>query len=87
MSNMPDFTQATRMRVRKFVHISSIIMMFVSGLLLLLGIISLPAEGLMFGLPFFFLFPGAVLGLIGGLLFFFSRSPSEKKSDEQRNTR
>lgn len=42
-------------------------------LLCLLGLASLPAGGLMFALPFFFLMPGIVLTILGVLLLFFTR--------------
>jgi hypothetical protein len=42
-------------------------------LLCIIGVASLPAEGLMFALPYFFLMPGIALTIIGGLLVFFTR--------------
>jgi vacuolar-type H+-ATPase subunit I/STV1 len=42
-------------------------------LLCLLGLASLPPGDLMFALPFFFLMPGIVLTMLGGLLLFFTR--------------
>lgn len=44
------------------------IMLMIAAGLILLGIQSWPPGGLMFALPFVFLIPGAVLGLVGGAL-------------------
>lgn len=54
-------------------------------LLCLLGAASLPAGGLMFALPFFFLMPGIGLVLFGGLLLFFTRLKGSTHS-ETRDT-
>jgi len=42
-------------------------------LLCVLGVEGLPAGGLMFALPFFFLIPGIGLTILGGVLLFFTR--------------
>jgi hypothetical protein len=47
------------------------IALFIAAGLILLGILSWPPGGLMFALPFVFLFCGVALALIGGVLVWF----------------
>jgi len=49
-------------------------MLAIAAGLILLGIQSWPPGGLMFALPFVFLVPGLVLGLVGGGLLWLGRS-------------
>jgi len=48
--------------------------------LILLGIAAWPPGGLMFALPYFFLIPGLILGLIAVLLLWIGRRPSKTGS-------
>jgi vacuolar-type H+-ATPase subunit I/STV1 len=57
--------------------------LIVGLLLFLLGIASLPAGGLMFALPFFFLIPGIVLVSGGGFLLFFTRLKANSSQAEK----
>ncbi len=45
-----------------------------AAFLVVLGLFSLPAGGLMFALPFVFFLPGAFLGALGGGLLFLTRA-------------
>ncbi len=54
------------------------------GLLLcLLGVLALPAGGLMFALPYFFLVPGLTLTAIGGFMLLLARSKKTISGDRQ----
>ena len=50
--------------------------------LIMLGILSLPPGELMFALPFVFLIPGFVLGIIGAVLLWLGRHSSVRLSSE-----
>ena len=52
--------------------------------LVMLGLASWPPSGLMFALPYFFLIPGAILALIGGLLLRAGRQPSQPTPPETK---
>ena len=55
------------------------IILVMAAALILLGIMSWPPGGLMFALPYFFLLPGVLLGLIGGLLLWVVNKSSNPK--------
>jgi hypothetical protein len=48
--------------------------------LILLGVLSLPAGGLMFALPFVFLIPGFALAALAVLLLFLTRRPKRNSA-------
>jgi hypothetical protein len=54
--------------MRRVERIIGWIMLVLAAGLILLGILCLPSGGLMFALPFVFLIPGFLLGIIGGIL-------------------
>jgi hypothetical protein len=59
-------------------------MLMLAAGLMLLGILSWPPGGLMFALPFVFLIPGFLLGLLGGVLLWHgSRVPPGKPSNPE----
>ena len=60
--------------MRRFARVLGWIMLAIAAGLILLGIQSWPPGGLMFALPFVFLVPGLVLGLVGGGLLWLGRS-------------
>jgi hypothetical protein len=55
----------TRRRILRGIGIVFLLMAVV---LLALAIASWPPEGLFFALPFFFLFPAIIFGIVGGVL-------------------
>jgi hypothetical protein len=70
--------------MRKAARITGVLLLVLAGLLGLLGIWTLPQGGLMFALPFFFLFPAAVFALLGLILIFVTREP-KKLTDKKNN--
>jgi hypothetical protein len=61
--------------IRRLLRGIGIIFLVFAALLFLLTVGSWPPEGLFFGLPFFFLIPALLLGIVGGLLWLCSRPP------------
>jgi hypothetical protein len=59
--------------MRTVVRVAGWILVIVAIPLVFAGIVSLPPGGLMFALPFFFLVPGIVLGVIGTILILVTR--------------
>lgn len=47
-----------------------------AGMLVMFGVMTWPPGGLMFALPFVFLMPGALLGLVATALFWLGREPA-----------
>jgi hypothetical protein len=57
------------------------VLLLLAGLLGVAGLLTWPPGGLMFALPFVFLMPGAVFGLVGGVLLWLGReSPRQDGS-------
>jgi hypothetical protein len=56
------------LKMRRTVSFLGWITLALALALVMLGLASWPPSGLMFALPYFFLIPGAILALIGGLL-------------------
>ena len=54
--------------MRKVVRVLGGGLLVLSALLILAGIMTLPSGGLMFALPYVFLMPGALFGIVGWLL-------------------
>ena len=67
-------------RMRRAASILGWIALVLATGLVLLGILAWPPGGLMFALPFFFLIPGVILGLIGLLLLWIGRRASKTGS-------
>jgi hypothetical protein len=66
--------------MRRLERLLGWILLVLAALLILLGMLCWPPGGLMFALPFVFLIPGFILGLIGAVLLWHgsrgsSRSP------------
>lgn len=59
--------------VRGFLRVSGWLLLMSGLLLCMMGIVCLPAGGLMFALPYLFLIPGSLLFLLGGILIFLTR--------------
>lgn len=57
-------------------RIAAWIMLTVAAGFILLGALSWPPGGLMFALPYFFLFLGVLLGLSGGILLWIVKKSS-----------
>jgi hypothetical protein len=51
--------------------------MVLAALLVLLGLTTLPSGGLMFALPYVFLIPGVLFGVVGWALLRFGRRPTD----------
>jgi len=49
-----------------------------AGLLLVAGLLTWPPGGLMFALPFVFLMPGALLGIVGAILLWLGSEPQSR---------
>jgi hypothetical protein len=60
--------------MRRTARVLGWIVLVIGAGLILLGIYSWPPGGLMFALPFVFLVPGLVLGLIGGVFLWLGSS-------------
>jgi uncharacterized membrane protein len=54
--------------MRKVVRVLGGGLLVLSALLILAGIMTLPSGGLMFALPYVFLMPGALFGVVGWVL-------------------
>ncbi len=61
--------------MRRVARVLGWIFVGLAALLLLFGLLTWPPGGLMFALPFVFLMPGALFGLVGGLLLLATRQP------------
>jgi hypothetical protein len=74
--------------MRRAVLVFGWITLVLASVLILLGVASWPPGGLMFALPYFFLIPGVILAIIGGLLLRAGRRPSraERIRPEGRST-
>lgn len=65
--------------MRRAARIAGWILLALAGGLVLLGLFSLPAGGLMFALPFVFFIPGALLAVLGGILVRLGRARSDRQ--------
>jgi hypothetical protein len=68
--------------MRSFVRVLSWLTLGLGLMLCLLGVAALPDGGLMFALPYVFLFPGVLLAIVGGLVLFFTRARPGGPLDE-----
>ena len=71
--------------MRRVATVLGWLLLILSAALILLGIASWPPGGLMFALPFVFLMPGIIFGLLGGILVWWGRrrvSPSVSLADK-----
>jgi hypothetical protein len=63
--------------VRRILRGVGIFFFICATTLMALAIASWPPEGLFFGLPFLFLIPSLLCGMVGGLLLLFTRRPRD----------
>jgi len=52
-------------------------LLVLSALLIVVGVMTLPSGGLMFALPYVFLMPGALFGIVGWVLLRLGREVKE----------
>jgi len=52
-------------------------LLVLSALLIVVGVMTLPSGGLMFALPYVFLMPGALFGIVGWVLLRLGRAVKE----------
>ncbi len=70
--------------MRKVFRVIAAICLAFSGLLGILGLLTLDPGGLMFALPYFFLIPAALFLFIGIVLFILTRKPKEGVEEEKQ---
>jgi hypothetical protein len=63
--------------MRKVVRVLGGGLLVLSALLILAGIMTLPSGGLMFALPYVFLMPGALFGVVGWVLLRLGRDATK----------
>jgi len=59
--------------MRRAARIAGWSLVVLAGLLLVAGLLTWPPGGLMFALPFVFLMPGALFGIVGAILLWLGR--------------
>jgi len=59
--------------MRRAARIVGWCLVVLAGLLLVAGLLTWPPGGLMFALPFVFLMPGALFGIVGAILLWLGR--------------
>ena len=64
--------------MRRAARIAGWSLVVLAGLLLVAGLLTWPPGGLMFALPFVFLMPGALFGIVGAILLWLRREPRSR---------
>lgn len=59
------------------------ILLSIAALLGVLTAVAWPPGGLMFALPFFFLFPALILGVVGGIALWIGKHRQYQKASEE----
>jgi hypothetical protein len=71
-------------RIRTIGRAMAVVMLSLSVILGLLGAVAWPPGGLMFALPYVFLFPAVVFALFGGALFVITRDTRARTDAPQK---